>query len=1156
MSLLAWYPLHKDLNDWSGNDNHLVSVDSSGSIVETETGIFGRCQERLVANGSNSYLQSTNVINVSAEFTMAGWVKAQASNNSVQGYFTLHDHYANAGVSISGERSNNKLVFAPAVGNGKERPRKYGVTDIEDRWAHLVFRYKDNHCMVFVDGELDQEFDYDMYTNPQKLCLFAWSVTHLGSSNYRPACKLNDVRIYDHAITDHEVQELSMALQARYTFQDIDPSFTNLIQNSSFNSATEIEPGTVNWDDEVNAGSYSVPNWGIGYNAGVAGASYIEHCRFVNFQGEICVKTNYTNQSWIGISHTVINNREIDPVTDPDDQNAAAKRNGRPFVLSLDVYVDELDENGEMPYWQIGLYRPNIQSSTGGKSFAGQKSAKPTKVKTWERVSVTFYTDAGWNWSDPNAVASLYFYGYYGPKGVKYFKNPQLEFLSDVPNEFKESDTTNRLIYEGNIDLTDVSGMGYNAYAIQPQATIDQDFTSIDCAQLSRSKTSLLTDGDRSPSPRFDKAVYNNIPGSEYDASGYDTSSGFGTFWRVDEYIPPQNSLTVTFWIDNKKQKDRDAVVVSCSSGWSSSKGGFELGYGLGDSTYVGIGGTQVAQSTSYFPNATDGWAFVAIVCDLDENETRFYRNGVLVGTNAAPSEIGLGYGNLHILNTGGSINSNETFFGGVSDLRVYGTALSEDKVSKLYRTTASISSDGRFHASEFIEGILYGKDTTVDVHLMSGSNNSLIEVDGVAVPVLGTRGLQFAYYDTSFTLRGYGTFDTYSGTSAHRYWRDGDLVVDQSGGMTLSEACTAMKDALVDMESGWTLLMVREDASATANTDFSEYLTEHFQATENHAITTRGTWSLVSVKDGEKIHEDWEGLRYNDAGSVVYYEKDVYISLGYNKPSVQANGAVTAGTIIEGLYKPSLVDYSTWEVGATEAPGVKGSHWERNGAIEENLIQIKENPWGDRDVVWTCQHRPEQGSHSSDGGFNSGRVNIDNTKSHRFSVWLKRPVDGNGSWYLGNYGHDEPVETLTGAPNSNPYFISSRQGYNNEWFLAVGYVYPVGTTSDIYTDAGVYSVTGEHIAPTSHRNFRCSEGTTVLRIRAYLFYDSYGTQQYFYRPRIDVIDGTEPSLDELIKGTEHPPIINEYVEGVYVEDTETRFSRDGILFTKEVSEL
>lgn len=1154
MSLLAWYPLHKDLNDWSGNDNHLVSVDRSGSIIETETGIFGRCQERLVANDSSSYLQSTSEFDLSDDFTICGWVKAQASNDIVQGYFTLHDYLNNAGVSICGSQSNNKLVFAPAVGNGEERPQKSGVTDIKDRWAHLVFRYKDNHCMIFVDGELDREFDYDMYTNPQKLCLFAWSVTYLNSSSYRPACKLNDVRIYDHAITDHEVQELSMALQARYTFQDIDPSFTNLIQNSSFNSATEIESGTERWDDEVNAGSYSVPNWGSGCNPGASSASGpVEHCRFVNFQGEICARANYTDQTWIGVSHTVIRNREIDPVTDPDDQNAAAKRNGRPFVLSLDVYVDDLDENGEMPYWRIGLYRPNINSSTGGKSFDGYKFAKPTKVKTWERVSVTFYTDDGWNWSDPNASAQLYFYGLYGPQGVKYFKNPQLEFLSDVPNEFKESDTTNRLIYEGNIDLTDVSGMGYNAYAIQPQATIDQDFTSIDCAQLSRSKTSLLTDGDGSPSPRFDKAVYNNIPGSDHDASGYDTSSGFGTFWRVDEYIPPQNSLTVTFWIDNKKQKARDAVVVSCSSGWPSSKGGFELGYGLGDSTYVGIGGTQVAQSTSYFPNATDGWAFVAIVCDLDENETRFYRNGVLVGTNAAPSEIGLGYGNLHILNTGGSINSNETFFGGISDLRVYGTALSEDKVSKLYRTTASISSDGRFHASEFIEGIAYGKDTTVDVHIMSGSDNSLIEVDGAKVLVSGRRGLHFAYYDTSFTLRGYGRIDTYSGARDHYYWRDSDIVIGQRGGMTKLEACTALKDALVDMESGWTLLMVRNDASTSANTDLSEYLTEHFQATENHAITTRGTWSLVSVKDGEKIHEDWEGRRYNDAGSVVYYEKDVYLSLGYNKPSVQANGAVTAGTIIEGLYKPSLVDYSTWEVGNTQASGI--SYWSRNGAIEENLIQIKENPWGDRDIVWTCQHLPEQGTRSPDCGFISGRVNIDNTKTYRLTVWIKRPVDGNGRWYFGNNGYDEPVETLTGASNSNPYFISSSRGYNNEWFLVVGYVYPVGTTSDLYDDSGIYNTTGERIGDID-RNYRCGEGTTALRTRAYLVYDSDGTQQYFYRPRIDVIDGTEPSLDELIKGTEHPPIINEYVDGVYVEDTETRFSRDGILFTKEVSEL
>jgi hypothetical protein len=68
-----------------------------------------------------------------------------------------------------------------------------------------------------------------------------------GNSSEKGECDINDVRIYDHALSQAEVKELSKALVVHYTFDDIcaEPT-TNIITGiKSAHGKASLESGRV-----------------------------------------------------------------------------------------------------------------------------------------------------------------------------------------------------------------------------------------------------------------------------------------------------------------------------------------------------------------------------------------------------------------------------------------------------------------------------------------------------------------------------------------------------------------------------------------------------------------------------------------------------------------------------------------------------------------------------------------------------------------------------------------------------------------------------------------------------------------------------------------------------------------------------------------------
>lgn len=275
--------------------------------------------------------------------------------------------------------------------------------------------------------------------------------------------------------------------------------------------------------------------------------------------------------------------------------------------------------------------------------------------------------------------------------------------------------------------------------------------------------------------------------------------------------------------------------------------------------------------------------------------------------------------------------------------------------------------------------------------------------------------------------------------------------------------------------------------------------------------------------------------------------------------------------------FPPNLVNYSVWKVGIGSISANSllygGSGFSLNGSGDENVRVLENDPFGNtQSIIWKGNSALGDGTDGrvvsgatvspGDGGWNGSIFPIDRTKMYRFSVWTKRDAmtigTHSGSFYLGLFVYGSGSGLLQqmwsksgGLTASNAYFHITSDPYPsttahisppflgglNVWTLVVGHVWPFGTPtaslvagSNInglslnysHPDSGVWTRASGKIGNLSIGDWIWSPTASHSLLRTYLFYsaDTTATQSFVY-PRVDVIDGTEPSISELLKGPE-----------------------------------
>lgn len=215
--------------------------------------------------------------------------------------------------------------------------------------------------------------------------------------------------------------------------------------------------------------------------------------------------------------------------------------------------------------------------------------------------------------------------------------------------------------------------------------------------------------------------------------------------------------------------------------------------------------------------------------------------------------------------------------------------------------------------------------------------------------------------------------------------------------------------------------------------------------------------------------------------------------------------------------WQSNLIDPTWW------APGA-GFQWALNQTdVGENSIVWAAGPKGNNQAIWKCIAAGTPGA-GADGGWDVNDITItptnafrpDVTKTYRFMVPIYRGL-GSGSSYWGPT-YSGVCDLNTTSVTANPYFTVANLPIG-KWFLAVGYIYPAGSTGNSHLGSGFFDMTtgALYIAGTS---YNWMPVTLQVGTRCYQYYASAGAIQYMAQPVVNVIDGSETPLKEFLQPT------------------------------------
>jgi len=289
---------------------------------------------------------------------------------------------------------------------------------------------------------------------------------------------------------------------------------------------------------------------------------------------------------------------------------------------------------------------------------------------------------------------------------------------------------------------------------------------------------------------------------------------------------------------------------------------------------------------------------------------------------------------------------------------------------------------------------------------------------------------------------------------------------------------------------------------------------------------------------DGFKIvleNEKGDSYVYEDNTSIAVLETN-YIPINYKgfldrvstisiypRYGKSFGGAITGSgssavetKLSKNYYETSLINASSWVVGTSGTqPG-----FTPNGPATKNRIITGLGPRGYNATLWEALNTDAVAN--DDGGWDTVYSTVDTRKTYRFSVWIKKTNSNDGNTYFGL--NNASIKHLDNTnPAIYPYFFLGDLPTLDTWYLLVGYVYAYDL-SQTPSLGGVYNERGEKVISfhgitngDSDYKFTSASDPQLIH-RAYLYYDTtIGDRQYFFNPRIEVIDGSELSIDELL---------------------------------------
>lgn len=218
MSLVAWYPLYKDLKDYSGNENDLINSSEANIVLDPTSGKLGTSYN---FNGTG-YLSSKNKIKYS-QVTYTAWIyfTGSGSNMGIVNNFSHGKHNIGLCLTASGALRldfKNKNINTPYFSTVRS-----SLIATENKWHHVAISVDTITGVVvfYLDGEADTAKQIDGVHLPitimdETLLIGQWGWGYI--TEYYYLGKMNDVRVYDHILSKKEIRDIYKTCVLHYNF--------------------------------------------------------------------------------------------------------------------------------------------------------------------------------------------------------------------------------------------------------------------------------------------------------------------------------------------------------------------------------------------------------------------------------------------------------------------------------------------------------------------------------------------------------------------------------------------------------------------------------------------------------------------------------------------------------------------------------------------------------------------------------------------------------------------------------------------------------------------------------------------------------------------------------------------------------------------------
>jgi len=307
---------------------------------------------------------------------------------------------------------------------------------------------------------------------------------------------------------------------------------------------------------------------------------------------------------------------------------------------------------------------------------------------------------------------------------------------------------------------------------------------------------------------------------------------------------------------------------------------------------------------------------------------------------------------------------------------------------------------------------------------------------------------------------------------------------------------------------------------------------------------------------------DQWTMVLTPDTGVILVQSNDTFYLTGAWADAGQVAIAITTvgGPSIARAFRYSKqspgwinpVNFSKLIAGATSTAlhpiiiGAGAASANRGGT--SNIVS-RPGPFGSSVPVWECVSTQAA---TDNGGIGTCYITAVKTNRYRLSVFF-HVENLTGRWYFGPpTGRGNFKAITTGADTTNPYLISSNTFPSaGKWYLAVGYVYEEGYAGTVIDPtSGVYDVLTRVKITGLSAEYAMTSDVLSIGLRAFLYSTPDANQRLrFYAPRLDVVDGSEPSLEDLLEGRAVGPSIS-----LSSSSLTERYDKDGTNTTGDIT--